>query len=229
MPLAPVSHDPNVPPPVRAPGPIRWSALRRRLAVPRYVVAGAVLAILGLAYLSVPPRVVHHTSRFDCANNLSQLAGLYCEDAAAGRPPRSGPALFLQWLTTGRIKPGQESMLLCPRDHDAASPGAPGMRSRYDTVDLDHPPADLCSFAVRDFEHFPLDPDAKDPQVLAACIGPGGTLRHENGTNVALTDGSVSFMDLKRLGLDPEDDILIGPESTSPLLRPLRFADPAAR
>ena len=229
-PSEPERERPDVPPPVRAPGAFPRDDRRARNALIAFGVLVAALTFMTLGVTGVihKPRPTHY-GRFTCANNLSQLAGLYIQDAAAGRAPRSGPALFLAWRRSGRIRPGQEGVLVCPSDEAVSVPDTAAARRRYDAVDLDHPPADLCSYAVRDFEHFPVDVDSAAPQVLAACVGPGGTLRHKNGVNVAFTDGSARFMEREELGLQPGDDILIGPESKAVLLRPLRFADPAAR
>ena len=203
--------------------------------------AAAVLGIVVVMALMTPlvrlvfPRTSKSCPPPSCTSNLAQLGGLFVANVA-DRPwhPRSGPALFLEWRKTrSHIRPGEESVLICPNDDSIDSPDTPESRARYDTVDLDHPPADLCSYAVRDFERFPLDPAAKEPQLLAACVGrePNGPYvgRHKRGVSVLFTNGNARFLTFEELGLTPGVVPTVGPKSNVPMLRALRFGEPAPR
>jgi hypothetical protein len=73
-----------------------------------------------------------------------------------------------------------------------------------------------CLYDVRDFAKFPLDPNATEPQVIAACI------HHRRGVVVAYDDGSCQFLTLEDLGLYDDDEKSVGPDSISPALRVLK-------
>ena len=62
-----------------------------------------------------------------------------------------------------------------------------------------------------------LDPeqDAKGPTPLI------GDLSCDDGAVVGYSDGSVRFLDREELGLGPDDPIVAGPRSKSPILRRL--------
>lgn len=173
-------------------------------------------------------------TRSACQINLVHLAGMYAESSAdPSWRPRSGQALVLRWRKEGRrIKRGQEYVLLCPADQDALPPDTPEAVDRYDTVDLDDPPNDLCSYAVRDFDRFPPDPARPGEEPFAACVGRfrDGTWRacHEGGLAVAYLDGHVLFLRWDELGFPPDaappdKPPVVGPDSPSPLLRVLCF------
>lgn len=123
-------------------------------------------------------------------------------------------------------------MLVCPGDPGVVVPDTPEAVDRYDAVDLDAPPDDLCSYAVRDFARFPPDPKAVDPEPFAACVGRfrDGTWSacHRGGMVIAFCDGTTRFFEWAELGLGPgatppDDAPVVGPDSPSPLLRVLCF------
>lgn len=219
----------DVPPPVRAPGWFPWEHRRARSTLIAFCVLSAAIAFAVLGVTGVIRLPHAPNSRFACANNLSQLGGLYVvrTEGPAWRP-RSGPALFLGWRKDGTIRPGEEAVLVCPGDQSVTPPDTPEARARYDTVDLDHPPADLCSYAIRDFKRFPLDPESSEPQVIAVCVGRDGTLRHKGGVNVLYDNGSARFVEiseLEELGLPSGAKPVPGPDSPCPILRVVRFGE----
>lgn len=186
------------------------------------------LAFVGVAVLvgvaaTIAPKMQEKQSRFTCVSNLSQLAGLFVVSYRAppqGPVPRSGPALFVEWRTTlSKVRPGQEAVFLCPGDRSAVRLEAPGARDAYDSVDLEHVPRALCSYAVRDFDKYPFDWASPTVQVIAACTN------HRNGANVAFDNGSARFIEREELGLAPGDEITVGPGSKSELLRVVRYGD----
>lgn len=213
--------DAPLPDPQRAPGEASTRKLRRALG--GLLVSLLVLVVLALAFVGYVIANTcsigsnHFEARFQCANNLAQLGALWLEDRDAATPPPrlGGPALLLQWRTTGRVRAGQERVFLCPLDAAGADPMSPSFEARYDSIDLASPPRDLCSYAVRDFGAFPLDPWRTAPQPIAACV------HHETGANVLFDDGSVNFFDREQLGVGPDDDVVAGPASKSPMLRVL--------
>ncbi len=65
-----------------------------------------------------------------------------------------------------------------------------------------------CSYATRDFTRFPLTGDRSEWLV---CERAG---HHVDGLFVGLVDGSVQFVTREELGLDPDEPIVVGPQST---------------
>ncbi|MCE9638065.1 MAG: hypothetical protein K8T90_20380 [Planctomycetes bacterium] len=202
---------------------------KQRLSTGRMVlIACAVLCFLCVVIGTVAvvvPRGPPKRERLVCATNLSQLAQMFVIWQTQGaKPPRSGPAMFLAWRKDRtRIREGEESVLRCPNDPGAADAAKPEARALYDSIDLDHPAPGLCSYAVRDFVKFPLDPMSKRLQAIAAC------LHHRNGAVVAFDNGSAMFMELDALGATPGTELTVGPDSPAEVLQPLTFGDGRTR
>jgi prepilin-type processing-associated H-X9-DG protein len=58
------------------------------------------------------------------------------------------------------------------------------------------------------------------------CQGDDGrTGHHKGGVNVLYEDGSVRFMDREALSLQPDDPVVVGPESTQELLKQFIVSD----
>ena len=150
-----------------------------------------------------------------CRRHLSALADGFAIDRTqdSTRAQRwSGSSLWLAMRrNTTHVLRGAESTLFCPEDDDADPPGD----AAWDSVDLEHPPRELCSYAGRDFAAFPLDENATEPQPIGACV------HHRDGVLVAFDNGWVQMMYREQIGLGPDDPMVVGPESKSPLLRML--------
>jgi len=210
-----------------------WSAVRRSAF--RILIVTACLVILvpagflvfGLVDYARTMRRADLDSR--CLYNLKDLADIYVECSRdPDWTPRSGPALLLQWRREGKwIPSGREHVLTCRGDEDVQRGPAAIRLPRYDTVDLDDPPDDLCSFAVRDFARFPVDGTQLAKEPILACVGrftdDGWKPFHEDAFVVAFADGSSSFLSAADLGLAPGSEPIVGPDSPSPILRVLCF------
>jgi hypothetical protein len=195
------------------------------------IVVGALgIVVVGLKIVTtvaiVVPEMQETQRRLSCKGNLSQLAEVFLirRMQSPKVAPRSGPALFLEWRsTTSEIKRGQEKILVCPGDPSAKFPTAEADWTAWDRVDLDHAPRALCSYAVRDFARFPLPAKPTGGEPIAACI------HHPGGAVVAFAAGDTEFVTLQGLGLRPQDEMTVGPDSKSPLLRVLRYGDGSVR
>lgn len=138
----------------------------------------------------------------------------------------SGVSVLLHFRrNSGCIKEGQETLFICPGDNQAINPTTPQQQQAYDALDLNDPRNNMCSYAVRDFLLYPLDPDAETPQIIACDrMGlDGRTAHHSDGLCVLFDDGAVKFMSREDLGLSRDDPIVVGPRSTHPMLGRVRY------
>lgn len=183
------------------------------------VVIAIIAGLIGTVAIIVP-QMQEKQKRFQCANNLSQLGGIFVAERTekTGKPKYDGSALFLSWRVNGsKIKQGQESVLICPGDEGISAADTPEQRQRYDDVDLKSIPNDLCSYAVRDFSNFPLQAESKKQQLIACDRnGPQGkTMHHKNGLNMVFDDGSAVFQERESLGVASDVVIVVGPDATN--------------
>lgn len=207
--------------------------IKPRTGIDRITSIVIVMCVCGWISLSVAilvsdPGRSARRPRPVCESNLERVGELFREWRRdhPGERPRSGAALLLSFRVERRIPCGEEkNYLLCPGDQGAIFPSGENDSRYYDSIDLDHPPEDRCSYAVRDFEHFPLDPQATEPQILACDRqgADGRTPHHDGGLMVLFDDGSVEFMTNDDLGLAPEAPIVVGPDSSQPMLRQVVF------
>ena len=157
-----------------------------------------------------------------CMSNVSQLAQCYAEAVSEKRfdPTLHGSAQILSWIPP--LQPGDERVFICPGD--VISLPETGDEARpYHPVGADavRRARGLGSYAVRDFEKFPVDPKStKGQPILCDRDGDDGRTNHHKGCIVvAFTSGDAQRMTNKELGIPDGDPIVVGPDSPSPLLR----------
>jgi hypothetical protein len=202
---------------------------RTKIRIAVAVIALVVVGCIAVGVKHVLRSMNESTYIKSCRNNASQLGEIYFKKVGRDRraaQERSGPAMWLVMRKGGvaEIRPGAERIFICPADDDADVPTTVDERKRWDDVDLDHVPRDLCSYAGRDFARCPIPADANHPrEPIGACV------RHREGAMVAFDDGDVAFVTLAELGVASEDEMIVGPESKSPVLRVLRFGDGSVR
>lgn len=176
-----------------------------------------VLAILAALMAMVSPTLVQGTAaknKVVCMNNLRQVGGLLAAAAVDGKAKRHpGAGYLVQFRARGQVLEGDEAVFLCPNDPAFDATGKPGFSARYEGVDLDRVPEDLCSYVVRDWKRCPLPADSPRKEPVAACP------RHAGGVAVLYHDGTVKFLDREALGLGPKDPIVLGPGSPCADLR----------
>ena len=157
-----------------------------------------------------------------CEQNLEELGRLLVEwqtERADERVPiGAGHLLLLRQLESIRFY--EEEKLLCPGDAHARFPASDEDRARYDRFDLSSIPDHACSYAVRDFDRFPLNVVSTQPQILACDRNglDGKTPHHFEGVNAVFHPGGVRFLDRKALGLRRGEPIVVGPDSKHPIL-----------
>ena len=116
-------------------------------------------------------------------------------------------------------------MLLCPGDEEVSFPNTDEDRMRWDEVDLMNIPADMCSYAVRDFATYPIPTDGQVHIIACDRMGRDGrTSHHRDGLNVLFDTGHVKFMSREDLGLAPDAPIIVGPDSLHPMLKKVVYA-----
>lgn len=201
--------------------------------IPGWAIA-LILTFVGLPFLAgvvgtvaiVVPKMRESQRRTGCMNNLAQLGQIWLVQTQMDprhAQPYSGPAALLAFRKDGaRVRRGDERIFVCAGDPAGHVPETEADRNAYDDVDLAKVPRSLCSYAVRDFRAFPLgDGDEKEP--IAAC------LNHRRGAVVLFEGGDVQFVSLEKFGLSEYEDMIVGPDSKSPMLRKLRFGDGSTR
>jgi prepilin-type N-terminal cleavage/methylation domain-containing protein len=186
----------------------------------------AIIAGLVTTVAIVVPKMQETQRQTSCMNNLSQLGQVYLMQAQENRGKAqkySGVALWLSYRKgTSEIKRGDERVLLCPGDV-IAMPETEDDKKKYDNVDLDNPPGDLCSYSARDFKNFPLNIESPDKEIIGSDRqGPDGKTMHHKGVIVCVFDhGDAQKMNRDELGLssDTTHGIVIGPEAEAKMLQ----------
>ncbi len=197
-------------------------AVRRTL-----VVSIAVFVVLALSVRQLESLdesiLLERQCRLTCRQNLNYLGISYLSwrNEHQGSPQYTGSAFFLSLRKKREICHGDESKLLCPGDQEVAFPGTDEDRNRWDELDLSDIPSDMCSYEMRDFERYPLDPSATTLQIIACDrMGTNGrTSHHTDGLNILRDNFSAKFMSRADLGIGPDEPIIVGPDSPHPMLK----------
>lgn len=179
----------------------------------------ALLAIFVVVLLLILRGCDHRTQ---CMINLSDLGHVLnsmSDDERRATMKIRGSAMFLAWRKRGRI---DEKLLRCPDDPDLRRLDD-ATRKAYDDVDLSNTPDDLCSYAVRDIERYPLPAGVSVYKEIIACCrcGRDGRSPHHRRdvVNVLFAEGDVQAMFPEELGFAPGEPVVVGPESKSEMLR----------
>lgn len=157
-----------------------------------------------------------------CKAHVTRLVQSYRDAVAQDRfdPTLHGSAQILSWL--GALSLGDERLLFCPEDPERSVPKSAEDRVPFRAAGANalRRAVGLGSYAVRDFEKFPVAPGDATAWILCDREGDDGrTPHHENGITVALSSGAVLFMTRKDLKIDKGDDIVVGPTSPHPELK----------
>lgn len=163
---------------------------------------GAIVAVVATAV----PQVQERQKRLQCQRNLSAFGLDMTRWMLEHDLEQPGwPAAYVEYVKSG-VRSGALQMD-CPGD-PAVSGGQPA-------------PSGHCSFAIRDFDRYPLEMDSPERQIIACDrMGDDGRTPHHDGGLIVLFDnGSSMWMDRESLGLGPDDPIVVGPASTHPLLK----------
>lgn len=213
------TEPPPIPPVPPGPWPNLAGRSKRELAV---IFGSIVLPCVALPVVIVAvmlPKMEEPSRVTTCHSHLSELAQCYVD--AARTDPRaaqrwSGPAMWLALRSGGASERcRQERLFFCPDDGSADVPSSQVEHAAWDDADLASPPREVCSYAGRDFANHPISQDDPGPHAIGACV------HHRRGALVAYDDGDVRYLERDELGLTPDDDVVCGPESKSPLLRQL--------
>ncbi len=211
---------------------------RSVLAVLTMVIVACVLAGVHSALASRRRGNPNGHLQIACANNLRHLGGIYSSllMEKPGPPPYDGTALWLEYRKREYVQRTRESVMLCPGDESVFAPQTDDDARFWDDVDYSDAAVvrRLCSYAVREFTEFPLDPDSEEPQAIA-CDAPdadGVVRHHRGGLTILFDDGAAQWTDREHLGLQPDEPITIGPDARAEVLRaltvvPLRNRRPA--
>jgi prepilin-type N-terminal cleavage/methylation domain-containing protein len=206
----------------REPG--RTRASQRGFTLVEILVVITIIAALIGVVAAVIPQAQQANRRAQCANNLKNIGAMLVERSTAkGLGTRGGSAMLLQTYTLGLVRRGDERVFICPGDVMIRGQNLddPDFKKRFEKIDLNHVDALICSYAGRNRKVHPILPASNEKQAWACdCQGDNGrTGHHKGGLNVLYDDGSVVFLDHEALGLNPEEDIVVGAESTSEILQ----------
>ena len=155
------------------------------------------------------------THKVACANNLKNLGAFIVQRQVSGKLKYlRGPAFLLEASRLGFVERGKERTFLCPDDPQVKRLAEPEFVEGYAHIDPKNPDPGLLSYAVRDFERFPLPSSSRGPhEPLALCPW------HEGGVNVLFDDAAVEFVLCEKLGLVQGEPIVLGPASKSDFLK----------
>jgi prepilin-type N-terminal cleavage/methylation domain-containing protein len=189
-----------------------------------------IIAALVSTVAIVVPKMQEQSKQNTCLNNLQQLGHVYLMKDQADRAKAqkySGVALWLSYRKKADdIRRGEEKVLMCPGDPACVLPDTDEERKKWDSVDLDNPADNLCSFAARDFRAYPTNVESQEKEIIGCDRqGSNGKTMHHRGVILCYFDsGDVQKMTREQLGLSAEaETIVIGPEAESPMMKKVAY------
>jgi len=189
----------------------------------------AIIAGLVTTVAIVVPKMQESQRQLTCTNNLSQLGQVYLMQAQENRAKAqkySGVALWLSYRKNGTdIKRGDERVLICPGDQGVPLPENDEEKKKWDNVDLMNPPNDLCSYAARDFQNYPINVENPNKEMIG-CDRQGNDQKtsHHKGVIICVFEaGDAAKMSREELGINSESPIVIGPEAENKLLKTMAY------
>ncbi len=158
----------------------------------------------------------------NCRVHLSRLVQAYRNTVAEDRfdPTLHGSAQILSWLAAPTER--EEIVYFCPDDPVRRPPKTSDERRDFHPADDDalRHAAGLGSYAVRDFEKYPVAPGEQNAWILCDRQGDDGrTWHHQDGLMVAFSSGVVRFLTRAELHVGKSADVIVGPTSAHPELR----------
>ena len=189
----------------------------------------AIIAGLVTTVAIIVPKMQKKQQQLGCMNNLSQLGQVYLTNAMENRSRAqrySGVALWLSYRKGAQeIKRGNEKILICPGDQGVQMPETDDDKKKWDNVDLDNPPDDLCSYAARNFKDSPINVESPDKEIVG-CDRQGvnqQTMQHPDIIVCCFTEGDAQPMTRAELGVNSDSPIVIGPESSNKMLQKVAY------
>ncbi len=183
-----------------------------------------IIAALVSTVAIIVPKMQESQRQMSCMNNLSQLGQVYLTEAMENKGKAqkySGVSLWLSYRKGAhQIQRGNEKVLICPGDN-IAMPETEEDKKKWDNVDLGNPGTDLCSYAARDFQNYPIGAEEKDKQIIGADRQGANqkTMHHKNVIIVVYEAGDTQKMDRDALGVDSESPIIVGPDAQNEQLK----------
>jgi prepilin-type N-terminal cleavage/methylation domain-containing protein len=185
----------------------------------------AIIAGLVTTVAIVVPKMQDQQKRLGCMQNLSQLGQIFISNKMENpvKAQRySGVALWLNMRKGAKdIVRGNEKVLICPGDQGIAVPETDDDKKKWDNVDLDNPPSDLCSYAARDFKNFPINVESPEKEIIGSDRQGADqrTMQHKGGIVCCYTEGDAQFVTRDELGVNTENPIVVGPDADNKNLK----------
>lgn len=176
-----------------------------------------IIATLVAAVAVGIPMVQERNRRLSCQRNLSGLGTIYIgwQGENPGKVRYNGTTLLLHFRKKKLIEAGSESTLLCQGDQQVFFPKTKADSEAYDEINLDDPPHDRCSYAVRNFWKFPTKPGEREIFACDRQGEDGKTEHHQDGIAIVWTNGSAAFFDKEALGFGADQPVVVGPDSSN--------------